>query len=217
MIGIYKCPNEECWWNDFGQKGDYCPECGAELQKFGFRKGNKLAQAKKKSLSAKAKKADDKTKRQEEKQKQQKEKQKEQETILESYKKSISGAKGGNPVTLILEKDGIRLERKGFWTGRDKGFEEIKYENITNIGIEKGFVGATVEIKYRGGKFELPNIVKEHAEIFVNSAREKVRSTSTPKTESTISPMYEIKKAKELLDMGAITQEEFDKVKKKYL
>jgi len=30
-------------------------------------------------------------------------------------------------------------------------------------------------------------------------------------------PLDKIKKAKELLDMGAITQEEFERVKKKYL
>jgi len=32
-----------------------------------------------------------------------------------------------------------------------------------------------------------------------------------------VSPMAKIKEAKELLDMGVITQEEFDEIKAKYL
>ena len=41
--------------------------------------------------------------------------------------------------------------------------------------------------------------------------------TGTPKTKSDVDPVERIKKAKELLDLGAITQEDFDKIKNKYL
>lgn len=38
-----------------------------------------------------------------------------------------------------------------------------------------------------------------------------------PKVKSDVDPVERIKKAKELLDLGAITQEDFDKIKSKYL
>ena len=44
----------------------------------------------------------------------------------------------------------------------------------------------------------------------------KSESVSNPKTID-IDPVEKIKKSKELLDMGAITSEEFENIKKKYL
>lgn len=41
--------------------------------------------------------------------------------------------------------------------------------------------------------------------------------TRTTKEKSDVDPVERIKKAKELLDLGAITQEDFDKIKNKYL
>jgi ribosomal protein L40E len=45
----------------------------------------------------------------------------------------------------------------------------------------------------------------------------KSETQETPKQEVEIDPVEKIKKAKELLDIGAITQEEFDEIKRKYL
>ncbi len=49
------------------------------------------------------------------------------------------------------------------------------------------------------------------------SKKSKSKKTRNKKEEAEDLPMKKIKEAKELLDMGAITQEEFDKIKLKYL
>ncbi len=46
---------------------------------------------------------------------------------------------------------------------------------------------------------------------------EKTTPTPEEKPKPDVDPVERIKKAKELLDMGALTQEEFDTIKKKYL
>jgi membrane protease subunit (stomatin/prohibitin family) len=45
----------------------------------------------------------------------------------------------------------------------------------------------------------------------------KSETQEIPKQEVEVDPVEKIKKAKELLDIGAITQEEFDEIKRKYL
>ncbi len=51
ILDIYRCPNTECWWNETrNKKGEHCPECGNELQKFGFRDGAKVMGEKTKLL-----------------------------------------------------------------------------------------------------------------------------------------------------------------------
>lgn len=207
MFSLYKCPNEKCWWDGFGNEGEHCPECGKKLEKFGLRKGNKLAQAKKKSESAKLKKEEDKKK-----------KELEREASKPVYTGESIGKIGDVEETFIVSDTGIRVEKKSNITGRDKGFEEIRYSDITNINLDKGIFSATVKIKYRGGKYKIPGIIPEAAEAFVHNVKEKIQSdTSTLKTETTSTPMDEIKKAKELLDIGAITQEQFDEIRDKYL
>lgn len=56
-------------------------------------------------------------------------------------------------------------------------------------------------------------------DAFVTVLRERLNKARKVKygKSGKISPMDEIKKAKELLDAGAITEEEFENIKKKYL
>lgn len=195
-IKPYKCPNTDCWWGDYKQNGGFCPECGTKLEQFGIRDGSKLMQAKKK-VSKPIK-----------------------ETPKKEVKKytgeTLKGMLNGQTVTLILGDDSIKLEKKGFWTKRDKGFEEVKYRDIIKIGIKKGYVSVKVEIYYRGGNYELANINPEAGELFVNNVRSKLQSDNALET-SVSSPLDEIKKAKELFDLGVLTEEQFEDVKTKCL
>ena len=50
----------------------------------------------------------------------------------------------------------------------------------------------------------------------LNNASEEKPAKTTDKNNN-VDPVERIKKAKELLDIGAITQDEFDIIKKKYL
>lgn len=198
MFKFYMCPDEKCIWDkNAGKKGEFCPECGKELKEVGFRESVSLGS--KKQLLPEYKER----------------KKLEKEASKKEPENTGEKLSGYGEETFILSDNGIRVEKKGVLSCRDKGFEEIQYSDITNISIDKGFVSATVEIKYRGGEYKIPNIIPEAGEKFVNNVRERIKNSDTPKT--TLSPMDEIKKAKELLDIGAITQEEFEKVKQKYL
>lgn len=57
---------------------------------------------------------------------------------------------------------------------------------------------------------------KDTKKTTAKKAKEK-KTSSKSKTKDDVNPIQKIKEAKELLDMGAITQEEFDMVKTKYL
>jgi ribosomal protein L40E len=60
---------------------------------------------------------------------------------------------------------------------------------------------------------EVPEVETEE----VSEEIEETTETSPEKAPSKVDPMEKIRKAKELLDIGAITEEEFEEIKKKYL
>lgn len=119
---------------------------------------------------------------------------------------------------LTLKDEGIELNWKGVFTSRDKGLQEIKYSNITSIGLKKGLVLGTVEIRFPGGKIKIGQVNKNLGNLFVSNVKQRIKNLQdNQQNQSSLSPMEEIKKAKELLEIGAITEEEFDKIKKSYL
>lgn len=62
------------------------------------------------------------------------------------------------------------------------------------------------------------NNIKSNKTTTKKTKKKKTNTKSKSKTKKDdVNPMQKIKEAKELLDMGAITQEEFDMVKSKYL
>jgi len=131
----------------------------------------------------------------------------------------VVGHHDGNKIELTLEKDGLSLKKTGRLIGRNKGEQFVEYEDITGIEFKKGLVFGDLEIHTSGMKIEVERVKKDEGEAFVTVLREKLQETRHEKTGKyeTLSPMDEIKKAKELLDAGAITPEEFEDIKKKYL
>jgi len=47
MFDLYRCPNTECWWNEYSSKEGDCPECKTPLKKMGARESGSLINAKK--------------------------------------------------------------------------------------------------------------------------------------------------------------------------
>lgn len=131
----------------------------------------------------------------------------------------VVGHHEGNKIELTLEKDGILLKKIGRLIGRNKGEQFIEYEDITGIEFKKGLVYGDLEVFTSGMKIEVERVKKNEGDAFVTVLRSKMEETRQEKIgkSESLSPMDEIKKAKELLDAGAITQEEFDNIKKKYL
>lgn len=124
---------------------------------------------------------------------------------------------------LELDDDYITLSWKGIVTNRDKGHQKIKISDITSISLKKGLLLGTIKIYFAGGKIKVSYVDKERGLVFVNQTKNKIdefknSNFKTPNNNYNLSnQLDEIKKAKELLDIGAITTEEFEKIKKKFL
>lgn len=131
----------------------------------------------------------------------------------------VVGHHEGNKIELKLEKDGLSLKKTGRIMGMDKGEQFVEYEDITGIEFKKGLVFGDLEITASGMKIEVERVKKKEGTNFVTVLRSKLEETRKEKLgkSENISNMDEIKKAKELLDSGAITEEEYENIKKKYL
>lgn len=130
----------------------------------------------------------------------------------------VVGHHKGNTIELKLEKDGLSHKKSGRLVGWNKGEQFVEYEDITGIEFNKGVVWGDLEISTSGMKINVERVKKNEGDAFVTVLRNKLREINEKKQgKQEISPMGEIKKAKELLDSGAITEEEFESIKKKYL
>lgn len=97
------------------------------------------------------------------------------------------------------------------------GNESITFDKITGIEGEKVFAqGFSLTISRADNTDTLTYCNAEDGQTFVNALRDKVQTSSTP-SRTKQDPLDQIKKLKELLDAGALTQEEFDLEKKKIL
>lgn len=131
----------------------------------------------------------------------------------------VVGYHKGDKIVLKLEKQGLSLKRSGRLIGWNKGEQFVEYEDITGIEFDKGVMWGNLEISTPGMKIEVERVNKDDGNTFVTLLRDKLEKTRREKYEklAEISPMDEIKKAKELLDSGAITEQEYEDTKKRYL
>jgi hypothetical protein len=131
----------------------------------------------------------------------------------------VVGHHEGKKIELTLQKDGLSLKKTGRLTGWDKGGQFVEYDDITGIEFKKGLVFGNLEISTSGITIEVERINKKEGDAFVAVLRNKLEESRKERMgkSNKISPMDEIKKAKELLDAGAITEEEYENIKKKYL
>lgn len=161
----------------------------------------------------------------------------ESESIAGREKQGFYTVIGEYDVYMFMQGEGIKYVDKEY-----KIEKFIKYEDITSIEIKGnysthetlkwGLVGLAagakrrvIELKYNDGKtkekINLKEIDRVDAENFVNAinARMALSASNVLISRKTLraDPLERIKEAKELLDSGAITQEEFDELKNKYL
>ena len=117
---------------------------------------------------------------------------------------------------LTLKNEGIELQWKSF-LGRDIGLKKISYSEITSIEFKKGVLLGTLEIIFTGGTIKIGKVHKDLGNLFVSNIKKRIQNyPEVPKME-VLSPIDEIKKAKELLDNGVITQDQFEEIRDKYL
>ncbi|MEN6553194.1 MAG: SHOCT domain-containing protein [Methanobacterium sp.] len=111
---------------------------------------------------------------------------------------------------LIMGPEGIKM-----------GNSLIPFKKINGIYTEKdnSIRGVKLKLMVNGGTIKIKDVNQKEADKFIIAVRKKLEELEEEKIENTseISPMDEIKKAKELLDIGALNEEEFIKIKEKYL
>ena len=144
---------------------------------------------------------------------------------------------GGSLTTpnIIFATDRKLIVRNPMMLGLRESVEVIPYSEITSVRLKKGVFSSEVMITAPGlttelGRFfrltrhgvaGIPAIPKDKAEKLVVIIREGMKRSRIAKMQSTViaapSPLEELKKLKELLDMGAITKEEYEEKKKEIL
>lgn len=115
---------------------------------------------------------------------------------------------------LTLNEEGLKFNEKGVIEGLKEGAELLRFEDIETIDIldESGF--KTIEIKSNDNIIKIKGVDPDSGINFVSKAQEKVRES---KPEIDAESMDKIEKAKDLLDIGAISEEEFENIKRKIL
>ena len=141
---------------------------------------------------------------------------------------------GGSVTTpnIIFATDRKLIIRNPSMLGLRESVEVVPYTEITAIHLQKGLFSSEVRITAPGlttelGRFfklsrhgvaGIPAIPKNKAVKLVDIVREGMKAAKArPQVAAKPTPLEELKKLKELLDMGALTQEEYEEKKKKIL
>ena len=130
-------------------------------------------------------------------------------------KPSLLANYSGNGVKSIYYSDCNGVQFKTSPSGMVRGFLQLEtgsmQKNENNFYSENSFVWNV------GRKSEVTNELMEEIKNYI---QEKIRASKNPHpsiTTQALSPAEELKKFKELLDVGILTQEEFDAKKKQLL
>lgn len=152
------------------------------------------------------------------------------ENIIFDFKSSVGDG-------LKVYEDRIVITHSGvlnFFAMGMKGDKTIYYNDLTAVQFKKaGWVAGHIQFSILGGRESTGGVLaassdentitinskeNEIAEKIVAYIQEKIKEARQPKVAvAPTSAADELKKFKELLDMGVITQEEFDAKKKQLL
>ena len=144
---------------------------------------------------------------------------------------------GGVGDVLAVYEDRVAISHKGMFnllTMGSKGEKTIYFNNITSVQIKlAGFASGYIQFSINGGRENVGGIFgamcdensitigderkNKEAEEVVVYINKKLAEVKKGVVRNEISCADELKKFKELFDMGVITQEEFDEKKKQLL
>lgn len=133
-------------------------------------------------------------------------------TVMGVYESEILGSDTvRNGIFLATNKRVIFYGKKLF--GFD--LEVFPYSNISSIEMSKEFLGYKITFFSSGNKVHMKWISIGDINEFVNHVKENIGKK--PSASQSSSAADEIRKYKELLDEGIITEEEFEQKKKQLL
>lgn len=123
------------------------------------------------------------------------------------------------PCVAVLTNKSIYLFRQGQYLDvLAQSIESIPLHTVTGLQANRQFTGTVFEITRAGNNDKMGMCDHEHAQVFRDLAKEIIENMSSQKnTQSLIKqeldPIEQIKKLKDLLDSGIISQKEFDEKK----
>jgi hypothetical protein len=135
--------------------------------------------------------------------------------IIVGYDKNV-----GYEIEILISEEGIFLKNK---KETEVPGQFIPYENIKKVKFLEGLKKGKLEIKlFDFSKIKLDKVNNVEGKFFTGVIQEKIieRKSASHKAEADkpgSDPLDEIEKAKKLLDMGAITQEQFEEIRDNYL
>jgi hypothetical protein len=128
---------------------------------------------------------------------------------------------GGGLGTAVLTDRRLYIFARGMIKSLTNRQEAIEFHMITGAEARKNLsFGQMIHVSRQDNTDTLTNLKKEEAQKFIEQLRQKMeesRSGTSDRGEAVSDPIVAIEKLKTLLDMGAITQEEFDAKKKDLL
>ena len=126
----------------------------------------------------------------------------------------------GNGEKTIYYCDCVGVQFKTSPSGYQRGFLQLETSSTMENTIANTFYSENSFVWIDSKKSRKSTTSNEEMEEVKNYIQEKIRASKNPKptiTTQALSPAEELKKMKELLDMGIISQEEFDAKKKQLL
>jgi len=132
---------------------------------------------------------------------------------------ATSGLMDGNTWLIVCTSARVLFIDKGMLYGIKQ--VEITHDKINSISFKTGMIFGEIHIYHGSAQMLIKNVSKKTIKPMIdaiNRELEKLNQTNDSSSQiAATSDADEIKKFKELLDMGAITQEEFDAKKKQLL
>lgn len=120
------------------------------------------------------------------------------------------------PTEIYLDPTGVTIKIPGLFSGETKHFD---YEHIASVEIDTPLIGYSKLSIFAGGTMmEANGFTKaEVKQIKEGIEKGKLSLKATTATNSTSSLADELKKLKELVDAGVISEAEFEQQKQKLL
>ncbi|MCD8151530.1 MAG: ribosomal protein L7/L12 [Clostridiales bacterium] len=148
------------------------------------------------------------------------------ETILlpeETVNAVSSGIMDGHTWLMASTNKRVILMNKNLLVGMKQ--MEIPLNQLNSISFSTGLLFSTIKIHHGAASIKIEHVQKGSEKYFVDATNKAMREYSTNVTyqqpvqpsQPQVSVADEIMKLKQLLDCGALTQEEFDAQKKKLL
>ena len=114
----------------------------------------------------------------------------------------------------------IIVHKKSYFRGKDRGKKHLRYDQITSVDYDSGkFLSpAAIQLYMSSIQYSFRSNDKKLESIY-NLIHDKIEESriKSEKTTNPVSSLDELKKLAELKNMGAITEEEFEKKKKQLL